>query len=52
MSDIEGKAARVAAMECGQRQSFKPRIKFGIFLFSLAITCRFSESIPKIFAPF
>jgi hypothetical protein len=25
MSDIEGKAARVAAMECGQRQSFKSR---------------------------
>jgi hypothetical protein len=25
MSDIEGKTARVAAMECGQRQSFNSR---------------------------
>jgi len=30
VSDIEGKAARVAAMECGQQQSFKAGKPFNL----------------------
>ena len=45
MSDIEGKAARAAAMECGKRQGFKPRNRIQNFLISLAVICLFLRHI-------